>query len=61
VKDKEFYTYTRKLLGDLCSMRILDESRRDRTVTAETDHLGIALDVISILGTKYNLSIVDKK
>jgi len=61
VKDKEFYSYTKKLLGDLCSMRILDESKRDRTVTAETDHLGIALDVISILGTKYNLSIVDKK
>jgi hypothetical protein len=42
-------------------MRILSESKKDRTVTAETDHLGIALDVISILGTKYNLSIVDKK
>jgi hypothetical protein len=61
VKDKEFYSYTRKLLGDLCSMRILDVSQKDRTVTAETDHLGIALDVISILGTKNDLSIVDKK
>ena len=61
VKDKEFYSYTRKLLGDLCSMRITGTNQKDRTVTAETDHLGIALDVISILGTKYNLSIVEGK
>ena len=61
VKDKEFYSWTRKLLGDLCSMRIIDTNQRERTVTAETDHLGIALDVISLLGTKYNLSIVEEK
>lgn len=60
VKDKEFYSWTRKLLGNLCSMRIIDTNQRERTVTAETDHLGIALDVISLLGTKYNLSIVEE-
>jgi hypothetical protein len=42
-------------------MRITDTNKKERTVTAETDHLGIALDVIAVLGTKYNLSIVDKK
>lgn len=61
VKDKEFYSYTQKLLGDLCSMRIIETNKKDRTVTAETDHLGIALDVITVLGTKYNLSIVNTK
>lgn len=60
VKDKEFYTYTRKFLGDpeYCRMRILDENKKERTVTAEADHLGIVLDVIEVLGIKYNLSIV---
>ena len=29
-----------------------------RIITAECDHLGIALDIIEILGRKYNLSIV---
>lgn len=62
VKDKEFYTYTRKFLGDpeYCRMRILDENKKERTVTAETDHLGVALDVIEVLGIKYNLSIVEE-
>lgn len=61
VKDKEFYSWTQKLLGELCSMRIIKTDRSDRTVTAETDHLGIALDVLTVLGTKYNLSIVNTK
>ena len=62
VKDKEFYTYTRKFLGDpgYCRMRIVDTDQSERTVTAETDHLGIALDVIEVLGIKYNLSIVEE-
>lgn len=59
VKDKEFYTYTRKLLKDYCSMRMVGEDQKTRTFTAETDHLGIALDVIEVLGIKYNLSIVE--
>ena len=39
VKDKEFYTYTRKLLKDYCSMRMVGEDQKSRTYTAETDHL----------------------
>lgn len=60
VKDKEFYNYTKKLLSDpnYCRMRIVDEDKNKRTVTVETNHLGIVLDVIEILGIKYNLSIV---
>lgn len=63
VKDKEFYTYTRKFLGDpeYCRMRITDTNKKERTVTAEINHLGIALDVIEVLGIKYNLSIVEDK
>lgn len=62
VKDKEFYSYTQKFLGDrdYCNMRIIDMNKKDRTVTAETDHLGKALDVAEVLGIKYNLSIVEK-
>jgi hypothetical protein len=61
VKDKEFYSYTKKFLGDsdYCNMRIIDENKKERTITAETDHLGVALDVIEVLGIKYNLSIVE--
>ena len=61
VKDKEFYSYTKKFLGDsdYCNMRITDENKKERTITAETDHLGVALDVIEVLGIKYNLSIVE--
>lgn len=58
VMDKEFYTYTRKFLEQNCGMRILSEDKKARTRTAETDHLGIALDIIEVLGIKYNLSIV---
>lgn len=58
VKDKEFYRYTKKLLGDVCGMRILDEDAKTRTVTAEDDHEGKALSVIELLGLHYNLSIV---
>lgn len=62
VKDKEFYNYTRKFLTDpeFCRMRLIDESKKDRTFTVETDHLGIVLDVIEVLGIKYNLSIVEE-
>jgi hypothetical protein len=61
VKDKEFYSYTRKLLSnpEYCNMRIIDENRKERTLTAEADHLGKALDVIEVLGIKYDLSIVE--
>ena len=59
VKDKEFYAYTRKLLKDYCRLRITSEDQKKRTFTGETDHLGIALDIIEVLGIKYNLSIVE--
>ena len=60
VKDKEFYPYTQKLIGglDYLNMRITDTDKKKRTVTGETDHLGVALDIIEILAVKYDLSIV---
>ena len=58
VQDKELYNYTQKLIKEKFQMRITDIDRKDRIITAECDHLGIALDIIEILGRKYNLSIV---
>lgn len=58
VQDKELYNYTQKLLRDIFRMRILDVDKEQRLVTAETDHLGVALDIIEVLAIKYNLSIV---
>lgn len=58
VQDKELYKYTQKLIKDIFRMRVLDINKDTRVITAETDHLGIALDIIEVLGRKYNLSIV---
>lgn len=58
VQDKELYNYTQKLIREKFQMRITDIDKKDRVITAECDHLGIALDIIEILGRKYNLSIV---
>ena len=58
VQDKELYNDTQKLIREKFQMRITDIDRKDRIITAECDHLGIALDIIEILGRKYNLSIV---
>ena len=58
VQDKELYNYTQKLIREKFQMRITDIDRKDRIITAECDHPGIALDIIEILGRKYNLSIV---
>ena len=58
VQDKELYNYTQKLIREKFRMRITDIDKKDRIITAECDHLGIALDIIEILGRKYNLSIV---
>lgn len=58
VQDKELYNYTQKLLKDIFRMRITDINKETRVITAETDHLGIAFDIIEILATKYNLSVV---
>jgi hypothetical protein len=58
LQDKELYNYTQKLVRDIFMMRITDIDKKKRIITAETDHLGKALDGIEILGLKYNLSIV---
>jgi len=58
VQDKELYKYTQKLVGDIFRMRILKIDKKNRIITAETESKGIALDIIEILGLKYNLSIV---
>lgn len=58
VQDKELYNYTQKLIKDIFQMRITDIDKKNRIITAECDHLGIALDIIELLGRKYTLSIV---
>jgi len=58
VKDKEFYRYTQKLLKETFRARVTNLNKDERTVTAEVDHFGHALDIIEILALKYNLSIV---
>ena len=58
LQDKELYNYTQKLIREKFQMRITDIDKQNRIITAECDHLGIALDIIEILGRKYNLSIV---
>ena len=58
VQDKELYNYTQKLIKDIFRMRITDINKEKRIITAETDHLGVALDIIEVLGMKYNLSVV---
>ena len=59
VQDKELYNYTQKLIKDIFRMRITDINTERRIITAETDHLGVALDIIEVLGMKYNLSVVE--
>ena len=58
VQDKELYNYTQKLIKDIFQMRITEKKKKNRIITAECDHLGIALDIIELLGRKYTLSIV---
>ena len=60
VLDKALYRYTQKLLKDLFRMRITNIDQKTRVITAETDYEGRALDIIEVLGLKYNLSIVQK-
>lgn len=59
IQDKELYNYTQKLIRDIFKMRITDIDKESRVITAETDHLGVALDIIEVLGMKYNLSVVE--
>ena len=61
VQDKELYNYTQKLLRDIFRMRITGIDREKRIVTAECDHLGIALSIIDVIREKYNLSVVVSK
>ena len=63
VQDKELYNYTQKLLRDIFRMRITEIDKENRRVTAECDHLGVALAIIDVIREKYDLSIVvsDKK
>ena len=61
VKDKEFYRYTQKLLGDHCSMRITNADPKTRVVVAEDDHVGKVLNVIELLAWHYDLSVVKEK
>ena len=61
VQDKELYNYTQKLLRDIFRMRITDIDKKNRIVTAECDHLRVALAIIDVIRDKYNLSIVVPK
>jgi len=56
--DKSMYSYTQKLLKDIFQMRITNIDSKTKTITAQVDHLGVALDIIEALSLKYNLSIV---
>lgn len=58
VQDKQLYNYTQKLLRDILRMRITDINKDTRVVTAECDHLGVALNIVELLAIKYNLSVV---
>lgn len=58
VQDKQLYNYTKKLIKDIFRMRVTDINQDTRVITAECDHLGMALDIIEILALKYNLSVV---
>lgn len=58
VQDKELYKYTQKLIRDIFQMRIVDIDTKNRIITAERPEKGIVLDIIEILGIKYNLSVV---
>lgn len=57
VKDKEYYSWTRKLLSDIFKLKITSVNEKKREVTAETEYLGHALDAIEIIGGKYNKNL----
>ncbi len=58
VQDKKLYNYTIKLLKDIFRLDIKDIDEKNRIITAECNYEGIILDIIDILGRKYNLSLV---
>lgn len=58
VQDKKLYNYTVKLLKDIFRMDIKNIDEKNRIITATCDYEGVILDIIDILGRKYNLSLV---
>jgi hypothetical protein len=62
-QSKEVYGYVKKLLGEIFRMRITNIDTPKRIITAETDFIGIALDIIEVLGLDphFNLSLVYDK
>lgn len=63
-QSKEIYRYVQDtLLRDTFAMNIIEVDKKDRIITAETEHKGIAMDIIEILGLNphFNLSIVYDK
>lgn len=62
-QSKEVYGYVKKLLGEVFRMRITNIDTPKRIITAETDFIGIALDIIEVLGLDphFNLSLVYDK
>lgn len=62
-QSKEVYEYVKKLLRDKFRMRITNVDVPNRIITAETDYLGIALDILVVLGLDphFNLSLVTEK
>ena len=62
-RSKQIYRYVQKLLSETFGMRITDIDQTKHIITAETDHLGIALDIIEVLGLDphFDLSVVTKK
>ena len=63
LQSKEIYNYVKKLLSEEFRMRITDINASKRIITAETDFMGIALDIIEVLGLNphFNLSLVYDK
>jgi acetolactate synthase small subunit len=58
LQDKKLYSWTEKMISEIFRMNITDIDEKSRIITATSEHEGHVLDVIEILGLKYNLSIV---
>ena len=58
IQDKKLYSWTEKMISDIFRMDITEIDEESRIITAVSEHEGHVLDVIEVLGLKYNLSIV---
>lgn len=58
LQDKKLYSWTEKMISEIFRMNITEIDEKSRIITATSEHEGHVLDVIEILGLKYNLSIV---